>query len=454
MRYMKACSWPPSLSVFWAAFVGAVFAVVLLLPNSAEAMKIQTVKSPGGIKAWLVEEHSLPLIAIRFGFEGGASQDPDDKSGLANFLTTMLDEGAGELNSQQFQEKVEDLAVKLSFSASRDAFSGGFQTLSEHLEKGSELLRLALTKPRFDKASIERMREHIAAGIVMDANDPDKVASRAWFSLAFEGHPYGKSVDGTSKSVKSITANDLRAYHSAVFARDNLKISVVGDITPEALGVLLDNVFGGLPAKASLRDVAAAKPPIGPIRKVIEMKVPQAVAQFGHRAFQRNDKDFIASYVLNYIIGGGGFNSRLMEEVREKRGLAYSVYSYISPLRHASIFLGGVATKNDGIGKSLEVITNVFKNIAEKGPSEEELKNAKRYLTGSYPLGFDTNSKIANQLLWIQIEKLGLGYIDKRNQMIEDVTMENIRAVAKRLLKADGLIVTIVGQSSKMAEKG
>ena len=431
-----------------------VVAFVLIHQTDAEAMEIQQVKSPGGIIAWLVEEHSLPLVAIRFAFEGGASQDPSGKAGVSNFLTIMLDEGAGDLKAQAFQERIEDLAVKLSFSTTRDVFAGGFQSLSKNLDAGIELLTLALTKPRFDQASLERMRQQIAASIVRNSNDPEKVAAREWFSLAFNGHPYGRTVNGTLESVKLISSDDLRNYHKSVFARDKLKISVVGDIDAKRLGVLLDKVFGDLPEKSDLQKVAFATPPLGPKRKIIEMKVPQAVAHFGHRAFQRNDKDFVASYVLNYIIGGGGFNSRLMEEVREKRGLAYSVYSYISPYQHASIFIGGVATKNDSIAKSLSVITDVFKRIAAEGPSVEELKNAKRYLTGSYPLRFDTNSKIASQLLWIQIEKLGLGYIEERNQMIEAVSMENIKAVAKRLLRADGLIVTIVGQPKNIDEKG
>jgi len=449
MRISKHSFWSTGLSAIWVAIVAAV----LFLPNNAEAMKIQKVKSPGGIVAWLVEEHSLPLVAMRFAFDGGAVQDPKGKAGVSNFLTTMLDEGAGDLESQVFQEKMEDLSVKIGFSSSRDVFSGSFQSLSKNLDAGSELLRLALTKPRFDAEPLERMRERLAADIVMADNDPNKVASRAWFNLAFGDHPYGRSVNGDGASIKSISANDLKKYHKDVFARDTLNVSVVGDITPEALAMLLDKVFGGLPEKSSLAPVEMASLTAGPKEKIIEMKVPQSVAQFGHRAFLRKDKDFVPSYVLNYIIGGGGFNSRLMEEVREKRGLAYSVYSYISPYAHASVFLGGVATKNEAMGTSLEVIKDVFKRIAEEGPTEEELKNAKRYLTGSYPLRFDTNSKIANQLLWIQIENLGLGYIDERNQMIEDVSIENIKTVAKRLLQSDGLIVTIVGQPTKIDKK-
>ena len=450
MRIQKISSWSKCMGAMWIALIAGI----LLFPNSAEAMKIQKVKSPGGIVAWLVEEHSLPLVAMRFAFDGGAAQDPAGKTGVSHFLTTMLDEGAGDLTSQAFQEQMEDLSVKIGFSSSRDVFSGSFQSLSKNLDAGSELLRLALTKPRFDKEPLERMRERLAADIVMASNDPNKVASKAWFNLAFGDHPYGRSVNGDAAGIKSISADDLRKYHGAVFARDTLNVSVVGDITPEALAVLLDKVFGGLAEKSSLVEVEMASLAVGPKQKIIEMKVPQSVAQFGHRAFLRKDKDFVASYVLNYIIGGGGFNSRLMEEVREKRGLAYSVYSYISPYSHASVFMGGVATKNEGMGESLDVIKGVFKRIAEEGPTEEELKNAKRYLTGSYPLRFDTNSKIANQLLWIQIENLGLEYIDTRNQMIEDITIENIRAVAKRLLKSDGLIVTIVGQPKVSDKKG
>lgn len=290
----------------------------LLSSESAYAMDIKDVTSPGGIKAWLVEEHGLPLVAVRFGFSGGSSQDPEGKEGVANLLTVMLDEGAGDLKSQAFQEKMEELAIKMSFEASRDNVSGSFQSLTENLDEAIALFKLAITKPRFDADAIERMRGQIATGLAFDAKDPNKVAAKAWYKTAFEGHPYARPSKGTVESLKTITAEDLEAYRSKNFAKDTLRVTVVGDVTPEQLGPILDRMFGDLPEKSATREI----PPLVFNDKgrteIIKMNVPQSVAQFGHAAFPRNDKDFIASYVLNYIIGGGGFNSRLMEEVREK----------------------------------------------------------------------------------------------------------------------------------------
>ncbi len=434
---------------------GVVFALALAaLTAPALAMKIQKVTSPGGITAWLVEEHSVPLIALRFAFDGGSTQDPPDKPGVANFLTTMLDEGAGDIRSEAFQERLEELAVKMSFDVTRDTFLGKLQTLTENRDEAVRLLKLAINKPRFDKDAMERLRRAILAGLVFDSKDPDKVASKAWFEAAFKGHPYAWPVKGTTESVSKITPADLEAYRKRVFARDSLKVAVVGDIDAKALGRLLDEVFGDLPAKGDLRPVPEAKPPLGPVTRHIAMDVPQSVARFGHTAFKRKDPDFIPAYVLNYILGGGGFTSRLMVEVREKRGLAYSVYSYLYPLRRAAALIGGVATKNEGIAKSLAVIRDELARMAKEGPTREELANAKSYLIGSYPLRFDTSGKIASQLIWVQIEDLGIDYFDRRNGLIEAVSIEDIRRVARRLLHPDALIVTVVGRKAPATRAG
>ena len=290
------------------------------------------------------------------------------------------------------------------------------------------------------------MRAQILAGLKFDENDPETVASLAWDRLAFPNHPYGRPVKGTTASIASISPDDLRSYADRVFARDKLVISVVGDIDAETLGKALDHMFGDLPANAELAPVADANPPLGPTQEIIEMDVPQSVAQFGHRGIARKDDDFIPAYVLNYIIGGGGFSSRLMEEVREKRGLAYSVHSNLFPFRHGAVFVGNVATKNEAVGQSLAVIESELRRLAEQGPTAEELESAKSYLTGAYALRFESSSSIANQLLWIQIEDLGIDYVNHRNELIEAVTLEDIKRVAKRLFEADRLITTIVGK--------
>jgi zinc protease len=417
-------------------------------------MKIQEVKSPGGIVAWLVEEHSVPLIALRFAFEGGSAQDPAGKEGVANFLTAMLDEGAGDLTGKMFQERMEEIAVRMSFEDTRDAFYGSFETLTENKDAAAALLALALNKPRFDADAVDRIRGQLLASLAYAARDPNRVAAEQWAALAFPEHPYGRPTDGTPETLAQIASADLADYWSRTFARDTLRVVAVGDIDAKTLAAMLDTLFGNLPAKARLAPVAITEPAAAVKQKVIEMAVPQSVARFGLPAMPRKDKDFIPAFVLNTILGGGVMSSRLYEEVREKRGLAYSIYTTVQPYRHTSIFTGGVATKNEEIGNSLDVIRDELKRISTAGPTAAELDNAKSYLTGSFALRFDSNAKIASQLLWIWQEDLGIDYVDRRNGDIEAVTLEQVKRVAKRLFEDKELIVTIVGKPKNLARRG
>ncbi len=437
-----------------APLAALLLAFLTTFSGPAHAMKIQKITSPGGIEAWLVEEHSVPMMAMRFGFDGGSSQDPEGKEGLANFLTAMLDEGAGDLTSREFQERMEDLSMRMSYEEAKDAFYGSFETLTANRDEAAKLLKLALNKPRFDEDAVERIRQQLLASLVYAARDPSKVAQEQWYATAFAGHPYGRPANGTEETVgKKITREDLEAYRRRVFGKDTLKVVAVGDIDAEQLGKLLDEVFGDLPAKADLIPVAKTAPVTGGRQEVVEMNVPQSVAVFGLGAMPRKDPDFIPAFVLNQILGGGGFASKLMEEVREKRGLAYSVYTYVYPYEDASIFAGGVATRNEMMGQSLEVIRDELKKMAEKGPNQKDLDDAKSYLIGAYPLRFDTDAKIATQLLGLKMDGFGPEYVDNRNAMIAAVTLDDEKRVAKRLLDTKDLIVTIVGKPTLQEAK-
>jgi zinc protease len=432
----------------------AAFAFVTLATTGpAYAMKIQTIKSPGGIEAWLVEEHSVPLMALRFSFEGGNSQDPAGKEGVANFLTAMMDEGAGDLDAAAFQEKMEELSFRMSFDDTRDAFYGSFETLTANRPETVAMLKLALNKPRFDVDATDRIRAQLKANLVYAARDPEKTAFKEWFATAFAGHAYGRPATGTDETLTSITRDDLEAFRKANFARSNLKVVAVGDISADELGKLLDDVFGTLPEKAQQLPVALTGPVKGGKEQLVEMAVPQAVAVFGLGAMPRKDPDFMAAFLINQILGGGGFASTLMEEVREKRGLAYSVYSFIQPFHHASIFTGGVATKAEAIDQSLDVIKAEIKRMADEGPTQDQFDNAKKYLVGSYALRFDTNAKIASQLLALFEDDFGPEYVDQRNAQIEAITIDDAKRVAKRLLANPDLIVTVVGPKPDPAKK-
>ena len=319
------------------------FSVLMLAPASA-ATEVERVVSPLGIEAWLVRSPTAPLIAIDFAFRGGSSQDPTDKAGVASLVAGLIDEGAGDLDSRGFHEQLEANAIGLSFSASRDQFNGSLRTLLDRQDKAFDLTKLSLTAARFDADAVERIRSNLLSDLRRAETNPNQIASKQWWAVAFRGHPYERPVNGTQESVPTITPADLRDYTRRVFARDNLKIGIVGNVDAETAGKIIDRIFGSLPAKADLTPVAAANPQ-GLGRKImIDLDVPQSVVMIGGEGIPIRDPDFMAAYIVNEILGGGSFASRLYKEVREVRGLAYSVYSGLVPLDHSAVFMSGTAT--------------------------------------------------------------------------------------------------------------
>jgi zinc protease len=427
--------------------------LILVAPLPAGATKIERVITPGGIEAWLVQDHALPLISLELGFRGGSAQDPEDKAGVSHMVASLLDEGAGDLDAKTFHERLEERAVQLSFYSTRDHVRGSLRTLTEHREQAFDFLRLALTAPRFDVEAVERVRAKLLARLRRETTSPNDIASRRWWETAFGKHPYGRPVQGTLESVPRIGPEDLRAYVRRVFARDTLKIAVVGDIDAATLAPLLDRAFAALPAKAELAPVAAATPQGLGQQVFVELNVPQAVVTFGGLGIPRKDPDFIPAYVVNHIVGGGSFSSRFYREVRENRGLAYGIHSSLVWLDHAALFIGGTATRSDRVGQTIEIIERELRRIAEQGPTEEELAKAKAYLKGSYPLAFDSSSKIAGQLVHIQLDELGIDYINRRNDLIDAVTIEDARRAARRLLGGK-VLVTVVGRPQGEPAKG
>jgi zinc protease len=427
------------------ARLALILAVLCIATAPARAVPIERVVSPGGIEAWLVRQETVPLISMEFAFAGGASQDPADKSGVANMVSSLLDEGAGELDSRTFHERLEDKAIELHFRVGRDYFNGSLRMLNEHRDAAVELMRLALTAPRFDTRDIDRIRGQILSGLHRDSTSPNAVASRRWWAAAFPGHPYGRQVNGTLESVPQIGADDLRSYVKRVLARDGLKIAIVGNLDAAAAGALVDRIFGGLPAKADLRQVPAADPQGLGQRIVVAMDVPQTVITFGRPGVFRRDPDFMAAYIVDHILGGGTFSSRLYAEVREKRGLAYGISDSLVWLKSTALMIGGTATRADRTAETLQVIESEIQRMAEAGPTEEELIKAKAYLKASYALNLDTSNKIASALLQIQLDGLGIDYIDRRGALIDAVTLEDTKRVAQRLLKS-GMLVTVVGR--------
>ncbi|QIG50115.1 insulinase family protein [Nordella sp. HKS 07] len=424
----------------------AVFAVVAIYVVPAEAVEIKEVKSKGGITAWLVEDHTNPLIAMQFSFQGGAANDPKGKEGTAHFITAMMDEGAGDLDSEAFQAKRDDLAMKMSFDANFDQFQGSFQTLSAKRDESLALLKLAMTKPRFDKDPMDRVRDQLLIGARQNAEEPESISSSAWMVKAFGDHPYARESEGTVTSLATITQDDLRAMHKQLFSRKGLKVAVVGDIKAEDLAKLLDDTFGDLPDSEPPKPPAMVHAADKASIEVIDRDIPQSIITFGHDGILRADPNFIPAYVTSFILGGGGFGSRLTDEVREKRGLTYGVSLSLYPFDRAGLVFGQLGTRNDKAGEALTVVKETMKKFAEEGPTAEELAETKTYLTGSYDLRFDSNSKIASQLLAIQQDNLGIDYINRRNEMVNAVTLEEAKAQAKSISDTDKLIVTVVGK--------
>ncbi len=423
----------------------SVLALVLLAPP-ALAIEVQRVVSPGGVEAWLVSDRINPIISVRVAFRGGAALDPAGKEGLANMVSGLLDEGAGDLDSQAFQGRLEDLALRLSFDAGRDTLSGRLRTLTENRDAAFRLLGLALTKPRFDDEPVARIRGQIQASLRQDSEDPDFIARRTLFRTLFPGHPYGRPVRGSKESVAAIGVDDLRRFVRRRLARDNLVIGVVGDTDAAELAPLLDEVFGELPEKAAPARVPDITPRVTGETIVVRRPVPQSAVLFSQAGLKRDHPDYYRATVVNHILGGGGFTSRLYDQVREKRGLAYSVYSALYPLDHAALVLGSAGTANESVSETIAIIRDLWRELGRKGVTEKELADAKTFLTGSFPLRFTSSGRIASILIGMQLEDLGIDYLDRRNSYIEAVTLEDANRVAGRLFDADSLIMVVVGE--------
>jgi len=433
--------------------VALLISTMLAASTPAFATTIERVVSPGGIEAWVVREPAVPLIALDFAFTGGAAQDPAGKAGTANFVASLLDEGAGEFDSKAFHSRLEGKAIELSFQAERDTLHGSLRTLSENRDEAFDDLRLALSTPRFDASDVEIIRGQILSMLRRAATSPNDIASQRWWQAAFPGHPYSHPIAGTLESVPAVTADDIRDYARRVLARANLKVAVVGDVDAETVRTALDRIFGVLPAQPELKTIGTIAPQGLGKRIVVKLDVPQAVVTFGGPGIARKDPDFMAAYIVNHILGGGSFSSRLYQEVREKRGLAYSVYDSLVWLNHTALFLGGTATRADRAAETLDVIQKEIRRLANDGPSAEELANAKAHLNGSFALNLDTSSKIAALLVQLQLDGLGIDYFSRRPEMINAVTLDDARRVAKRLLDG-GLLVTVVGRPEGLAATG
>lgn len=425
-------------------FIVAIF--FLLTATFAQAdTDIKQVTSPGGINAWVVEEPSIPFVALEIRFRGSASLDLPGKRGATNLMTALLEEGSGEMSAQEFQTELENLAASFSFRASDDTLAISARFLTENKTEVIALLRQALTDPRFDQDALDRVRAQVISGIASDEKDPNSIAGAVFDAAAFGDHPYGSAIDGTEESVTALTQQDMFDAHRNALTRDRLFVSVVGDTTADTVGALLDDLLGNLPAEGPPLPADVDFGLAGGVT-VVDYETPQSVALFGHKGLKRDDEDFFAAFILNHVLGAGGFESRLMTEVREKRGLTYGIRSFLVPKFHAEMMLGSVASSNDTIAEAIEVTRAEWARMANEGLSAEELAVAKTYLTGEYPLRFDGNAEIAKIMVGMQMIDLPPEYVVNRNDFIEAVTLDDVNRVAAELLQPDDLHFVVVGQ--------
>ena len=425
-------------------FVLSIIAVLATTPAWAE-INIKDVTTPGGIDAWLVEEHSIPFVALELRFKGGTSLDPEGKQGVTNLMVGLLEEGAGDMDARAFARRSEALAASFNYDASDDTVGISARFLSENRDEAVALLRESLVNPAFADEAIERVRAQVESVIRSNRKDPRDIAGDAFADLVYGDHPYAGPEFGTLDSVASLTREDIVAAHRNALVRDRLYVSAVGDITEEELASLLDTLLLDLPTGgADLPGAADINMPGG--IQIVEFDTPQSVVMFGQPGIDRDDPDFFAAYVLNHILGGGSFESRLMQEVREKRGLTYGVYSYLVDKEYAQLWLGSVASANDRVAEAIEVIRDEWQRIRTDGVAQDELDDAKTYLTGAYPLRFDGNAPIANIAVDMQMEGLPTDYIANRNDMVNAVTLDDVNRIAQELMDPSKLTFVVTGK--------
>jgi len=433
-------------------FQSTLLAILLFIsPNFAVAAEVVALDAPEGVEVWLSEEHTIPMIAFNLSIPGGSAYDPENLPGVASMMTALLNEGAGDLDDTAFKEALETYAIRLGFGSGREYLTVSMSTLTENADEAFRLLALALHAPRFDPAPLERVRAQTLAGLRQDEEDPGTIASKAWAAKYFLNHPYAHDPSGTFESVAAISTGDIRAYAQRHLVRGGAKVAVAGDISADQLSVYLDQLFGPMEL-GSVEPIAAPTEFGAPGTEIIEMEIPQPAVIFGFDGPMRHDPDFIPTYVANYILGGGGFSSRLMDEVRENRGLTYGISTGLQDYLSTALIRGSVQSERTRVETALEVTKEEIARFASEGVTEMELADAKTYLTGSFPLAFDSNTKIAGALNGFQRSGLGPEYVTERNGLIEAVTLERVNEVAARYYTPDELVIVIAGTPAPAEE--
>jgi zinc protease len=426
------------LAVLVACLVG-------LMAARAGAVEVKEVTTPLGLKAWLVEDRSTPVVALSFSFSGGSASEPVDRKGVTNLAATLLTDGAGPLDAQAFRLRQQDAAASLGFSASSDRLSGGLRVLSANRDEGFELLRLALTEARFDEEMVDQRRAQVIGAINQATQRPGTVAQRTLTATVFAGHPYAHDTSGLRDSLKTLTASDLKARAQALLIRTGLIITAVGDIDALELARQLDKAFGDLPQGTAPQPLPDWTPTSKARSVTVERAVPQSAILMAMPGIPRDDPDWYAYLVMSNILGGGQ-QSRLFTEVREKRGLAYSISAGIRSYHKAALLVISSGSANEKVAETLRVIRGELLRLRNEGASEQELADSKTYLSGSLALSLDSSGAIAGLMQTLQLDGLPRDHLDKRPALIAAVKLEDVRRVARRVLREEAMTTVVVGK--------
>lgn len=413
-------------------------------PGSSELSNVQVVTSPGGIKAWLVTETFVPSIAMEISWKGGSASEPRGKEGLGWVLAYMMNEGAGDLDTTAYGARMQDLNMEFACGAWVDYTSCSLSALKATADESLEMMRLAFAKLRMDDEPFERAKRELIVGLKQGESNPKTISSRAMNAALIPGHPYARYA--TAESVGRINTRDVIDLKNRVMTRDGLMVVVVGDITAEELKPKLDQVFGSLPvgpALIGLPDAVARPAPDTPIVKPLQQ--PQTLILFSGPGIRRDDPDFFAAYTLNQILGGG-LSSRLGNDVREKRGLTYGIATGLSIQPHFWRWTGSSSTMNDKAGEVQRLIRENIARLGQDGPTAQELSDAKAYITGAFPLSFDSNSKTARNLLGFWQDGQDAEYVQRRNDYFEAVTLGDLKRVAAKYMKPENFTFVMVGK--------
>jgi len=405
---------------------------------------VERIVSPGGIEAWLVSDSTVPIVVLRAHWRGGAAIEPERLTGVTGVMADMLTEGAGSYGANAFKERLEELNMSLGFAAGTDGVGMSLTTLSENRDAAFEMARLALNEPRFDTEPLARIKRQVLVSIRTRETNPGYIANLALDQALYPNHPYARRT--SRESVEAITRAALVERRAALMNRATLQITIVGDIDAATAGRAIDHIFGALPQGARppeppQAEIAAATPLI-----LRPLPQPQSLILFAAPGIQDEDPDWIPLAVANYILGGGGFSSRLMDQVREQRGLVYGIGTGPSVRDYAALIRGSAQSENENVAEAIEVTRAEMARLYRDGATQGEVNDAITYLTGSFALDLDSNAKIASVLHGYQVAGRDIGYVNRRNDLIRAVTLQDVNRVIRRLFNPEAYTFVVVGQ--------